>query len=663
MLTILLAAVATQQESSNDELTKQDRDFRWPNRQLSILVDFRSINASEEKILDDFFDQIQHKTCLRVNRLPARSINPFDPKQLPAGNENFVYIFKTQFGSYNRHPSLGLSSLGCVGQGRQSMVLTKLAFRWPELILRYHILRTLGVDSIERPEEEIRQLLSQLPVSQKIANDRFEAGANLHTFDSSPAFMTLTSKSSSEIGQIKNIKYLSDEDLEKVKQVYNCSEYRNRLSPKPLMTDPVEASKLYNSPSLEQESSQSSEDADKSAIDEAAKTIANQLLNDNSEREECKPMQSCTMQREDASTHHERPMLMKLDPMQAKDPQLQQANQMKLSPLNNASLATYRLMNAPELSLPQQQVSNAKSEMLISFEHANQQASNPVQALASSQVLKLCSCTCQTMTPQIFPPTLPAPVDSQQPPTEATITTSTQSETVTFAPPTSSSPTESEPATSVATEPTTTTTLSPPTTNTFAPSTSEEAESATASSELPEASSEASTSEPSTSATGQPLLVAQNGCDEVEWVRPNKSVYASARIVWDVDSANQNYFLCNNLINGELLPGKTHGFSCKVGSEGRAFEMHNFNVLTKPERVSLAWVERNSDTFGRTNFPVVGGLSKNQDPYVVSRCLVRDENLDVITLIGFVNSSGKGWFPFDDIQIECDHYDVLACVG
>lgn len=167
-----------------------------------------------------------------------------------------------------------------------------------------------------------------------------------------------------------------------------------------------------------------------------------------------------------------------------------------------------------------------------------------------------------------------------------------------------------------------------------------------------------------TSATSsQQPLVSESACQQVQWVKPNKTVYASAKIVWDVDRANQNYFLCNNMLNGELVPGKTHGLSCKLSSEGKALEMHNFNVLTKPESVNLAWVQRNSDSFGGSNLPVIGGYSKSQDPYIVARCLVRDENNDIITLIGYVNSQGTGWFPFDDIQIECSQYDVLACVS
>lgn len=166
-----------------------------------------------------------------------------------------------------------------------------------------------------------------------------------------------------------------------------------------------------------------------------------------------------------------------------------------------------------------------------------------------------------------------------------------------------------------------------------------------------------------TSSSNAPARLSDNPCDQVQWVKPNKTVYASAKIVWDVDRANQNYFLCNNLINNELVPGKTHGFSCKVSSEGKAYEQHSFSVLTKPENVNLAWVANTSQTFKSTNQPVIGGYSKNQDPYVVSRCLVRDENNDVITLIGYVNNQNVAWFPFDDIQIECAQYDVLACVN
>lgn len=174
-----------------------------------------------------------------------------------------------------------------------------------------------------------------------------------------------------------------------------------------------------------------------------------------------------------------------------------------------------------------------------------------------------------------------------------------------------------------------------------------------------------------------PDFVGAAACDQVQWVKPNKTIYSSAKIVWDVDRANQNYFLCNAQLDGELVPGKTHGLSCKVSSEGKAYELHQFQVLIKPESVNLAWVQKDSKSFGTKNLPVIGGYSKSSssssvagmdgggkgDPYVVSRCLVRDENNDVITLIGYINRQNVGWFPFDDIQIECSQYDVLACVN
>jgi len=85
-------------------------------------------------------------------------------------------------------------------------------------------------------------------------------------------------------------------------------------------------------------------------------------------------------------------------------------------------------------------------------------------------------------------------------------------------------------------------------------------------------------------------------------------------------------------------------------------------VLTKPEQVNLAWVRRTSNSLGTNSLPVVGGHS-NEEPLLVARCLVKDENGDVITLIGYLNKQNTGWFPFDDIQIECAQYDVLACVN
>lgn len=454
----------------------------------------------------------------------------------------------------------------------------------------------------------------------------------------------------------------------------------------------------------------------------------------------CKPMESCPLsvldktksnkerslnglihENSNSIREQERPMLLKLDPYHAKDPQLRQANQIKLSQLNGDNLdsAAYKLLNSDvgDLSTrqqqpnyvdysnynnqqqqPQQQQNPSKSEMLISFEQTPNLGGggNPVASLATSQVLKLCSCSCQTMTPAM-PPFLPSPLPptpvvtyppaptSGEPETGPPMTSfstelvsesTTDFEVITTEPPTTSSSTEQPTSTQEpATEP------PPPPSPTTASTTTTTSTAQTA--DIPaQPSSEPPTPTPppptttgsSTTSTAAPITTQQtsppannlfaNACNLVEWVKPNKTVYESAKIVWDVDRANQNYFLCNNMVDGnELIPGKTHGFSCKLSSEGRALEMHNFQVLTKPENVYLAWVQKNSQTIGKSNLAVIGGYSKNQDPYVVSRCLVRDENNDVITLIGYVNNQGIGLFPFDDIQIECAQYDVLVCVN
>lgn len=871
--------------SDQDEATsaRKQKDFRWPNKQMNVLIDFRSLNETERQKVSAMFDQIEHKTCVRINRLPAGQVNPFDTRSLNDSERNFIYIFKSPSGMlYNRPPSMGLSTFGCVKQGRQSMVLTDMAFTWPELVLRYHVLRSLGVESLERPDGQVRRLLNQLPLSQKITNTDYyfeqnqlasplvlaagSTSTQQQRSDSPVAYAPLaglgaatnTARASPLVdgGQfVEPVQYLAEHDLTAIKQLYNCTGFQNRLSLKPLRDEPngggqplasedytaadskpLPETNFYSSSSSlvngllnqftsnnqtnisEQGHSSSKELEEKlekaeestrevikeaqqradlkqpdrkvneTLIDEAAKSIVEYLLaeseeslsheqtksdsttadrqtpttsttgdqlidqlfdgsrsgGESTEAKKCEnPLDSCPISsvvhehHERSSPDHEqqetRPMTLKLDSFHAQDPQLQQADQMKLSQVSNSSLETYRLLNAdwvPAYQQQQQQFNqfggqqfggsqnpsqppngqqtNPKSEMLISFEQSaqQQQSTNPVAALATSQVLKLCSCTCQTMTPAgnnngptLTPPPpppsstsdshLPLTSDRSDPPSPSPSLPATKTTTalppstdtveptfsptftmVTTLPPTLPS-TTTEPTTTQAppstselpTLPpptTTTTTTSKPTTNSGIPSEWTNTEMPWLTTLLPPIDS--SSTPPLTSMQPAPPQLGDNACDSVQWVKPNKTVYSSAKIVWDVDRANQNYFLCNNIVNGELLPGKTHGFSCKVSTDGKAYEMHNFSVLTKPENVNLAWVQRNSDSFGTKNLPVIGGFSKTQDPYVVSRCLVRDENNDVITLIGYVNSQGVGQFPFDDIQIECAQYDVLACV-
>lgn len=751
-----LAAAQSEKPESIDKSESRkppEKDFRWPDRRLNVLVDTKTINETEQQMLGALFDQIEHKSCVKINRLP-QNMNPFDTKQTSQVG-NFLYIFKSQFGLYNKHPSLGLSSFGCVQQGRQSLVLTELAFRWPDLVLRYHLLRTLGVDSLERPDGQVRLLLNMLPLSQKIGTNE-----ELPLYSPFPLPFTSPSSGSSasqaqyaysgvaSLDQPKAdavspvpVQYLSEEDLNRVKRLYQCSEYQNKLSLKPPKSEGQPAS-LYSSSSepavsppidsilkVIAEADQSHKVND-SSIDEAAKSIVDYLLSESDQpaasiemgqtepatkqqeqmdslfpdastpTSSCKPLESCPIDNLPAGRENkERPMLLKLDSFHASDPELRQANQMYLSqPASEpepqgGGPSTYRLMDGPQWRQQQQQQQwqQPKSEMMISFEQVDQSsAGNPVAALAGSKVLKLCSCTCQTMRPspdtpaQVTPPPSqqPSSSDSHLPLTSDSESTSgwsppeqftTPASGSSYAPTSTLAPDTSAPVTSeLVTEATTTTAA---TTTTTSASTSASREPSGPPSEMPQptwpseetSSAQQSSASQETSSLTPPSqtgnLAQSAACDQVEWVRPNKTVYGSARIVWDLDRANQNYFLCNDMINGQLVPGKTHGFSCKISSEGKAYELHNFNVLTKPERVNLAWVQRNSDSFGINNLPVVGGFSKSQDPYIVSRCLVRDENNDVITLIGYVNNQGVGLFPFDDIQIECSQYDVLACVS
>lgn len=937
-----------QQQQQLKSVIAQLRDPRWPNRKLNVLLDLKSLNSSEQQILEALFDQIEHKTCIEINRLQADLINPFDAnsKYLKKSEQNFVYIFKSNFGSYNRSPSIGLSSFGCLKQGRQSLILTDLAFRFPELILRYHVLRSLGVESVERPDGEVRKLLNILPLSQKISDEPesmrhplmstttyFTYASNVlassaaapasgetklansksaRASDSKTTTTTITTEQNNSkknnngkhaqqsadddhvAVEVKLVQYLSEHDLERIKQLYKCAEFQNKLSLKPLKeinhqdglqsqnlgsdesleTDPTttatttisdqqqqptqmsdsslymfgndelkqqqdKVNELDRVSNLEQpaqfvhhheqnlgqfeqkklgkaelaikEIIKEAEEAEKakggglnnssnnngsqvndSIISEAAKTIVEYLLNENNNNNSdnvnettkelesnskgadsdndrvdnifsaselakselsdsettCQPMESCLIPGSQERTsqqnstkppliEEQRPMLLKLDEFHAQDPQLQQANQMKLSQPPNRNI---NLMNSADFPYQLQQqhqqqqqfsgdrpsaggntnTSPAKSEMLLSFEQSDSQSNNPIAALASSKVLKLCSCTCQTMTPFVAPtqpaiptqPTLPSlptmptlttpsysipttPYPSQDPYNQNSPRTPDWNETSSWMTTTStSSPSTAivtqpsiviEPQTSPRTTATNTTTELPPLSTTPISSSTDRLSSTPTPSPPPTMTTTMSTTlnittttlstptefdnststatPPTNNATNKMPLLSDNACELVQWVRPNKTVYSSAKIVWDVDRANQNYFLCNNLVNNEIVPGKTHGFSCKVSNEGKAYELHNFNVLIKPEHVNLAWIQKNSDSFGTTNLPVIGGFSKNQDPYIVSRCMVRDENNDLITLIGYINNQGIGWFPFDDIQIECANYDVLACVN
>lgn len=777
----------------------QPRELRWPARQLNVLLDEKSLNQTERGLIGAFLGQIEEKTCVRVNRLDAAKVNPFDPNQhlyLDELERNYIYVFKSQFGTHSHaHQSIGLSTLGCAKQGRQSVVLTNLAFNWPQLVLRYHILRSLGLQNLNKPDKQLDRLLKEFPLNQKIASEEPVASEPSES-DPAPSLFAFARRPSLASA---NRAYLDAQDIFLLKQLYGCPDYQNKLSPAahhgnerggspnvPAKQDGTSLNKLEPTGQIVEpalggrrpkiESSTSASDALSSS---AAKSIVDDLLasNDNDaddgadhhgakneetsadaqetttpsdqtttielpefnnelddHADQCKPLDACPIEPRQ-KRRLERPMLLKLDLASSQDPHLNQANQMKLSQMNNDSLATYRLLEAPA-SLAQPA---GHSEMLLSFEQQGDATSPLLGGPGKPQVLKLCSCTCQTMVPadQVKPTTVEPtqtstasssvspfeptttttgtlPSRTQTPTTEPSVAPTTELTTELSSSPTSEPPTEPLTSTSssswseqwTGTEwpastvtptdfseppspstsgppppPTTMQVTTEPTTNTMTtttalPTSSDAGEKPTSvaptittgggggggelnwttSTPLPDELSEPTELTSTTAANGGAA------CDQVQWVRPNKSVYSSARIVWDMDRANQNYFICQNELNKELVPGKTHGFSCKVSQQGKAYELHQFKVLTKPESVNLAWIQRNSDTFGKSNLPVVGGYSASGDPYIVGRCMVRDENNDVITLIGYVNTLGSGWFPFDDIQIECDQYDVLACV-
>lgn len=728
----------------------------WPDKQLNVLIDGKSFNQTELQLITRALEQVDRNTCVKVNKL-ANNFNPFSLQDATASN--FVYVFKSLLSgatlSNVRHPSIGLSSLGCIGK-RQSLVLTDMAFRWPELVLRYHLMRTLGADRLDRPDGQVRRLLNVLPLSQKIASSAEMTAPedfDLARGNQMMAFATAATAAPMQVdAKQKQVAILSDDDLIAIKELYNCTEFGGKLSPAKLSdelsneVEPKRSPAQYNSPLAPAEVVVSQQEDEHQQLDKAAKQIANSLLlSDQTAPSDggCQPMEACPLQQnqqqqqQDATgTNYDnfqsddsfsmRPMILKLDEFHSQDANLRQANQMKLSAAGgapsgattgaaqaNESLASsYRLMPPLARQLngaaSLQPNSGPKSEMTISFEQAN--SGDQAASLASTQVLKLCSCSCQTMVPAPQPVTQQPPfvtpppfstVYPTWPPVFPTVfptfptdylpqTTATESSTyLTEVPPvwTSDSGTLLPPlptdwpilTTEPPTQPPPPTTLPEPPTLPAEPTTTTTTSTTT---EAPKTTTTTTTTPPPpppTTTTGEsatptdtrnvtlppmPPQLPSAACDQVQWVQPNKTVYSSARIVWDVDRGNQNYFLCNSMLNDELVPGKTHGFSCKISQEGRAYEGHSFNVLTKPESVNLAWVKKSSTSFGSQNLPVIGGYSKDtQEPYIVARCLVKDEHNDVITLIGYVNNQGIGWFPFDDIQIECTKYDVLACVS
>ena len=693
MLYAIAACLCGEQDASKllkREALQEKSVHLWPENQLNVLVDSKSFNQTELQIITRALEQLDRNTCLKVNKLSTIQ-NPFEDEEEESNKRNFLYLFKSNLSesalSNVRHPSIGLSSLGCIGS-RQSLVLTDLAFKWPDVVLSYHLMRTLGVERLEHPGGQVRRQLNVLPLNQKISS--------VEDLNFADAIQTPVSTTSDRVrGEQKiQMSILKDEDLNTIKQLYNCSELQVKLLPTKLTKDVQSAPEPYNKPTFLSSASYDCPELtqDDEQLDKTTEQIANSLQEPPTQSSECKPLETCRLQQtvvdEDmrregepqenyGETFSMRPMILRLDDFHAQDPHLRRANQMKLIrgasssvPVNESLTSSYRSLVPMLLPLGMQSQWNGNgggdnpqtnsrttSEMTISFEQASVNGGNQAANLASAQVLKLCSCSCQTMVPAPLPSTQPPPITL--PPILSTYPTVYPTYATEYpSPPTVTTvePRQTLYPTTSSTEPPTTTTTIAITTTTPEPTTT-----------IPESTSTASTIEQATTLVPDDRNVTlppmNSACDEVQWVQPNKTVYASAKIVWDVDRGNQNYFLCNSMLDEELIPGKTHGFSCKISQEGKAYEGHSFNVLTKPESVNLAWVNKSSTHFGTRNLPVIGGYSKAQDPYIVSRCLVKDENNDLITLIGYVNNQGVGWFPFDDIQIECSKYDVLACVS
>lgn len=790
------------------------RDLRWPNRRLNVLIDKEnSINLEEYKILLSIFDQLEHRTCIKVNILSTESANPFNPATFGEDERNFMYIFKSQLDRYARTSSIGLSSLGCLKQGRQSLVLTDLAFRWPQIVLRYHILRSLGLDGLDKPDKEVEKLVSgDLPLNQKISDREAEAESKSGShFDPAPtAFLYASRDSKNQQNEPSKKQYLSDKDIELIKRLYDCSYYQSKLSPSSLSISTQATTTTITSTTMAPmltSAKPESGSANMNDIHKNESEIIEFMLNLGPQEkvgEECLPMQSCPL-RELLSERQrslepervpfkERPMIMKLDPFNALDPHIQRANRMKLSQLTGDSVKNFpplatsgdkKMLETTNDSLSyfnsDYSQTGKTNEMLIAFEQVpTQTEGNPASALINSQVLKVCSCTCQAMTPTggktqttvrpIIPSepiTFPNPIPNPFPdpnsspfplPSQNTFATYPSLPTFTdyiipteppFIPPLTFPPLitieppyvnpseiypsvyppngdSEQPTDEVPKIPTSTPTQKPTKKPTKKPSDKPSTDDQTFEPDYPETDTEdydqystmlpsttkcptpstidTSTATPTKTTTSYPSsscfpscapevpptttpspAINLQACDQVQWVRPNKTVYSSSKIVWDVDRANQNYFICNALVDNELIPGKTHGFSCKVSANGKTVELDQFNVLTKPEKVNLAWIQKSNsglifgnrstddggessskNQFRKKNLPVVGGFSKENDSYVVSRCLVKDENNDVITLIGYINTNsdtGIALFPFDDIQIECSQYDILACVS
>ena len=100
LLTFLVASQSFITQVKTESEAASSGNLLWPNKRLNVLIDVRSLNESEQQIIASGLDQIEHKTCVSVNRLEPNRVNPFDTSgsQLGEGEKNFIYIFKSHVG-------------------------------------------------------------------------------------------------------------------------------------------------------------------------------------------------------------------------------------------------------------------------------------------------------------------------------------------------------------------------------------------------------------------------------------------------------------------------------------------------------------------------------------------------------------------------------------
>lgn len=686
----------------------------WPQNKLQVFV---SLKADDLIATNNLLDDLNQRTCVSVHKLGANDRKQIYDLHKTNQQLNYLHLFKSKPQTNNGEPFVGLSLIGCAKRGRQSLVLPDVALINTPQLLKYHLLRSLGVDASKQ------QLISRADVeidARKALNQKIK----LQTPTTTP-IPTLSLPTTTNTKQL--LPTLTNSEVLAINELYACPDYRNKLNFRRRLTE--EEKSLNSDKQVNNEMNFSAPIKSQSVLNETLESdVESGRVSDYSDEnciesndgetrangEQCESEQLNYSERA-----AQRPLVLQLDDESSRDPSFARANQIKLAlvedPLTSSTLQDYDNVDSSILKSSQTQTRKSlvapKSEVQISFETSG----DKVDGIESVQVLKLCTCTCQAMVPASSPSSKdPSSSSSEQPtsttkkPTTTTTTKQPQSTSTTT---TSTSITPFPPSQETKTFPpwtpyptwpdssnwlTTSTERTPftwtpstwplPSDFTFPPfntqseitwpplppSSSGFPETTTNwSNEYPSPPTTSSTTtttttvKPKTTTKEDSSLTPPNNwaCDKVEWVKPTRNLYKSGKIVWDVDRGNKNYFICANKVNDELVPGKTNGLSCRVGHEGREYELHNFTVLTKPEDVNLSWIKKDSDSFGKTDFAVVGGMSKSGDLYTVARCVVRDESGELLPLIGYVNSNGNGWFPFDGMQIECDKYDILACAA